>query len=114
MGNRTEKTSCTCQNCGKVFSAPPSQRRKFCSKACVNAWHKQSKTNTGRFLGKGREYELVHIRIKRPIGLKKGFEPELRTVYLAEKYTDYTLGYVIEVNGHRINIRLNECVEVTE
>ena len=32
--------ACKCQHCNKEFFASPSQKRKYCSKACVNKTHK--------------------------------------------------------------------------
>ena len=51
----------------------------------------------------------------RKLDLFPDFVPEVGRVYDAEKYKDahYSMpGYVIVVNGHRVNVRYNECEEV--
>ena len=50
------------------------------------------------------------------IDLFPEFRPEVGALYRAERYAGYAgikqIGYVIQVNGHRVNIRESECVEV--
>lgn len=56
------------------------------------------------------------IQITKKIDLFPEFRPEVGALYRAERYAGYAgikqIGYVIQVNGHRVNIRENECVEV--
>lgn len=42
-GNRSERDGThevTCDQCGKVFVAPRSQKRRFCSRECTNEWQR--------------------------------------------------------------------------
>lgn len=105
-----------CANCGKAFTAPRSQHRKYCSRKCLYAWKKREGPKPG--IRREREWTPVKICVPRPLGLKPEFEPERWKVYDAERYNSMDAqgkhGYVINVNGHRINVRENECVEVEE
>lgn len=69
----------------------------------------------GKPAPKAKKCEHVKIVVVRKIDLFPGFVPEVGKVYDAEKYKDahYSMpGYVIVVNGHRVNVRYNECKEV--
>lgn len=53
------------------------------------------------------------IRITKEIFLYPEFKPELGAEYTAERYQyGKNVGYVVVVNGHRVNVRRNECEEV--
>lgn len=68
--------------------------------------HKTSKPGT-------LPHEKVKIKVTEELTLFDEFEPEKGKVYEAERYNGPgAIGYVIEVNGHRVNIRWNECEEV--
>lgn len=55
----------------------------------------------------------ARIRITKEIFLYPEFKPELGAEYTAERYQyGKNVGYVVVVNGHRVNVRWNECEEV--
>ena len=55
----------------------------------------------------------ARIRITKEIFLYPEFKPEFGAEYTAERYQyGKNVGYVIVVNGHRVNVRWNECEEV--
>jgi len=37
--NQQRKLTTNCEQCGKPFTFPPSQKRRFCSKTCSGKWH---------------------------------------------------------------------------
>lgn len=58
----------------------------------------------------------MDIQVVENIDLFPEYKPAVGRRYRAERYQGYAglkrIGYVIEVNGHRVNVRQEECVEV--
>lgn len=119
--------SFNCDWCGKKVIRqrryrPKAYQHKFCSCKCAAQWqvahgiHSKG-TSTGKTKQPGAlPHTDCNIRITRKIDLFPDFQPEVGVKYRAERYVGYAgvkqIGYVIQVNGHRVNIRENECVEV--
>lgn len=105
-----------CPVCGKsiTYQAWKKNKQKFCSRECVYearraglvscVSYKQSPETT---------FEKCRIKILRQIPIYKNLRPEVGEIYEAEKYSGLGgIGYVISVNGKRINVRADECKEV--
>ena len=77
----------------------------FCSEAC--AWTAHREAVMGRA-------ERVRILITRSIPVYPEMQPVRGRVYPAEKYKYRTnrTGYVVEVNGKRVCVRVDECREI--
>ena len=93
----------TCDACGKTFMRAPSKYKakyNFCSEAC--AWTAHREAVMGRA-------ERVQILITRSIPVYPEMQPVRGRVYPAEKYKT---GYVVEVNGKRVCVRVDECREI--
>lgn len=107
----------TCAGCGKTRKQWREMGRSayFCDKNCYaaarrsGAYTQRYKTNKPGTLS----HETVKIRVIEDLALFDEFEPEKGKIYDAERYNGPgAIGYVIEVNGHRVNIRWNECEEM--
>lgn len=112
-----------CTGCGATVSRNlkrSDQPTHFCCRECYLAWRDRDGDSRHRRSGakpapKAKKCEHVKIAVVRKLDLFPGFVPEVGRVYDAEKYKDahYSMpGYVIVVNGHRVNVRYNECEEV--
>ena len=98
----------TCDACGKTFMRAPSKYKakyNFCSEAC--AWTAHREAVMGRA-------ERVRILITRSIPVYPEMRPVRGRVYPAEKYKYRTnrTGYVVDVNGKRVCVRVDECKEI--
>lgn len=98
----------TCDTCGKTFMRAPSKYKakyNFCSVECSGAAHMA--VATGRA-------DRVQILITRSIPVYPEMRPVCGRVYPAEKYKYRTnrTGYVVEVNGKRVCVRVDECREI--
>lgn len=116
-----------CDWCGKKvrrYQREQSKKyhHKFCSRQCATRWRvahgcssKRVSTNATKKPG-ALPHTDCDIQIAKEIDLFPEFRPEVGAKYRAERYAGYAgikqIGYVIQVNGHRVNIRENECVEV--
>lgn len=112
-----------CAYCGAAFERNPKKvvsEHVCCSKACarkLEAVGRRSRGENHRTQRKGPlPYETVTIRMTKDVDLFPDFRPETGCDYCAERYRGQyglrKIGYVISVNGHRVNIREDECVEV--
>lgn len=104
-----------CPGCGQTVTRvrDPGQSAYFCSKKCYvkaqreGTYVQPKPTSESRFV-------RVKIRITKMLDLFKDFTPDVGKIYDAERYNGSNiLSYVISVNGHRVNIRRDECEEVT-
>ena len=98
----------TCDACGKTFMRAPSKYKakyNFCSEAC--AWTAHRDAVMGRA-------ERVRILITRSIPVYPEMQPVRGRIYPAEKYKYRTnrTGYVVEVGGKRVCVRVDECREI--
>lgn len=98
----------TCDACGKTFMRAPSKYKakyNFCSVECAGVAHMV--VATGRA-------DRVQILITRSIPAYPEMRPVCGKVYPAEKYKYRTnrTGYVVEVNGKRVCVRVDECREI--
>ena len=98
----------TCDACGKTFMRAPSKYKakyNFCSEAC--AWAAHGEAVTGRA-------ERVQILITCSIPVYPEMRPVCGRVYPAEKYKYRTnrTGYVVEVGGKLVCVRVDECREI--
>lgn len=98
----------TCDACGKTFMRAPSKYKakyNFCSEAC--AWAAHGEAVMGRA-------ERVRILITRSIPVYPEMRPVRGRIYPAEKYKYRTnrTGYVVEVGGKRVCVRVDECREI--
>lgn len=98
----------TCDACGKTFMRAPSKYKakyNFCSEAC--AWTAHRDAVMGRA-------ERVRILITRSIPVYPEMRPVCGRVYPAEKYKyrSNRTGYVVEVGGKRVCVRVDECREI--
>ncbi len=58
-------------------------------------------------------YKKVQVRITTQIPVFEALSPTVGRVYDAERYDEYgCIGYVVAINGKRINVRADECKEV--
>lgn len=111
-----------CSYCGKTVTKIISYKPKdisFCDCSCAARWRISHGKYPIGFTMENRgnlPYELVNIQLKSEINLFPEFRPVVGKTYRAERYKGQgdvrQVGYVIDVNGHRVNIRQNECVEV--
>lgn len=111
-----------CAYCGKENSIEwrrGTPKHRFCDRKCAAKW----RTENGMFRPVRREgypgalpHDDVRILITQEIPLFPEFRPNVGDVYDAELYFvrggGKKSGYVIVVNGHRVNIRIGECLEV--
>lgn len=106
-------TKYVCEFCGKEFYHAGRNSRRFCGKTCAGRAILRSNGGSGHKKGK---YTMVKIVVTQDLCLRPGMNPIVGNTYDAERYTtQYSrtgVGYVITVNGHRINVRTDECVEV--
>lgn len=107
-----------CETCGNQFTAEvyPNSNRRFCSPRCAGIEACRAKGRDGS-KGYGKLAAVpCKIIVRHPLGLFPGFEPTVGKIYNAAKHNvqgkGQKIGYVIEVNGHRINVRANECIEI--
>lgn len=111
-----------CDYCGKEFTRKREYREsthRFCSRACSARWVSAKGQTLKTFTMENRgtlPHDDVNVRITADLDLFPGYRPNVGSVYKAERYQGQggskLIGYVIAVNGHRVNIRQNECVEV--
>lgn len=111
-----------CANCGKEIIRNvkrPERPRAFCCYTCAAKWRVDHGQYQMGFTMENRgtlPYDDVKIRVTKDLDLFPDYRPKVGDVYKAERYQGQNLskviGYVIAVNGHRVNIRQNECVEV--
>lgn len=112
-----------CDYCGKTFIRTSKLVRSehvCCSRRCaryLEAAERQKRGENHRTQRKGPlPHDDVKIKITKQIDLYSDYAPAVGAVYDAERYRFvdrvHLVGYVICVNGHRINIRQGECVEV--
>lgn len=95
----------TCDTCGKMFLRVPSRykaKHNFCSKEC-----------SGKAAVAERA-DHVQILITQSIPVYPEMRPVRGRVYHAEKYKYRTnrAGYVVEVGGKRVCVRVDECREI--
>lgn len=98
----------TCDACGKIFLRAPSRctaKCNFCSEECARAAHRAAVM---------RRADCVRVLITRTIPVYPEMRPVCGRVYPAEKYKYRTnrTGYVVEVNGKRVCVRVDECREI--
>lgn len=112
-----------CKNCGEIAvrtGKSAHKGQKFCCLSCAAKWrtsHVQQVHKTFTMDNRGTlPYDDVNVRITADLDLFPGYRPNVGSVYKAERYQGQggskLIGYVIAVNGHRVNIRRDECVEV--
>lgn len=110
-----------CDYCGATVTRERkhgSYPHRFCGYSCAAKWRaKNGCAPTGpRSVAGGLPHKNVRIRMTKELELFPEFRPECGETYPAERYAGQggirRPGYVICVNGHRINIRADECVEV--
>lgn len=104
-----------CAICGKVFTRPCKPRadgRYLCSLACAGAWRKRHPICAGK--RRDRAWEDVRVLITRTIPVYPEMRPVCGRVYPAEKYQyrSNRTGYVVEVGGKRVCVRVDECREI--
>lgn len=106
-------TKYVCEFCGKEFYRAGRNSRRFCGKEC--AGRAILPPSGGKQTQKDR-YTAVKIVVTQDLCLRPGMNPIVGNTYDAERYkAQYSqrgVGYVITVNGHRISVRADECVEV--
>lgn len=116
-------TTFQCAYCGKVETKERMRSKSgqnFCSRQCAGKWRAANGMMPKRFGAYKREppeHDIVGIRVTAMLEeLFQDFRPVTGREYRAERYKlqgmAKKVGYVIDVNGHRVNIRQNECVEV--
>ena len=107
-----------CPVCGREVTVTRKREQKtyFCGLECYNFAR-----NNGMWkqtLNQSEPGDLVHhdvkIKITREVPLFPEMRPKVGEIYAAERYEGRFPSYVIAVNGRRINIRYNECMEVKE
>ena len=111
-----------CDYCGNEFTRNhkyPESAHSFCCYQCAAKWRVENGRHNAGFTMENRgtlPYDDVKIRVTKDLDLFPDYRPRVGDVYKAERYQGQNLskliGYVIAVNGHRVNIRQNECVEV--
>lgn len=112
-----------CEYCGAEVTKQLKHRNdapRFCCQSCAGKWRAANGMVPVGFGIKKRgklPYDIVKIRVTKTLEeLFQVFRPDVGREYQAEKYKGQgavkSVGYVIDVNGHRVNIRQNECVEV--
>lgn len=112
-----------CAYCGETFERKPTSvvsKNVCCSRTCARKLEAVGRRNRGESHRTQRKgplpYETVTIRMTKDVDLFPDFRPETGSEYCAERYRGQCglrkNGYVISVNGHRVNIREDECVEV--
>lgn len=103
-----------CQMCGNTFIQTNHNKKnqKYCCRECADNARRRGALSCKNF-PQGMPYTTVKIEITKAIPIFKYLRPQVGAVYEAERY-DCTgaLGYVIEINGKKINIRQDECKEV--
>lgn len=119
------KITFVCANCGIVFTKERrkcTRNRRFCCRKCAGLWQSKHRKGDSPFKVKTPDeprpprYDVVDIRVTEPLDVFPEYRPTVGRRYRAERYQGYAglkrIGYVIEVNGHRVNVRQEECVEV--
>lgn len=112
-----------CDYCGATFSRDERNvvsKHVCCSRSCarkLEAFKRRERGENHRPQRKGAlPHEDVRVKVTKMIDLYPDYMPAVGQIYDAEKYhlvgREHLVGYVISVNGHRINIRKDECVEV--
>lgn len=110
-----------CARCGKVFQRAPYRMKNaekfYCSKRCsaVTAAENCEREGEGIFKKKIHPTQ-TRIRIMTRIPVFQKLQPKVGAVYDALKFEARYGGhggYVIESGGKKINVRLDEAVEVT-
>ena len=108
-----------CHGCGKTVTKAVNDdgaKHRYCSTECYTAYRrKHAKNKYKAYCGThdAKTCRKARIRITKDIFLFPEFKPELGAEYTAERYQyGENVGYVIVVNGHRVNVRWNECEEV--
>ena len=115
----TEVITFVCPGCGKTVTARrrPGKSAYFCNMGCYVAARTSGAWRQPRTTAPNAPGSLPHkdamIRITADIDLYRDFKPQKGKIYKAERYDGPgMMGYVITVNGHRVNIRWDECEEV--
>ena len=116
------KITFACDYCGTVVTKKRGKKaaaHSFCSYTCAAKWRiangrvRQSydMNNRGKL-----PHDMVDIKVTEVIDLFPVCRPVVGKQYRAERYKGQgnpdRIGYVINVNGKRINIRMDECEEV--
>ena len=108
-----------CHGCGKTVTKAVNDdgaKHRYCSTECYTAYRrKHAKNKYKAYCGThdAKTCRKARIRITKEIFLYPEFKPEFGAEYTAERYQyGKNVGYVIVVNGHRVNVRRNECEEV--
>lgn len=102
-----------CPTCGKtfIFDENLSPNRRFCDKACqVKHICRHAATGAKK---RRQDYTEVTIQITQALNIFPELCPTVGRKYKAEKYCDRNgTGYVI-MTKKRINVRADECREVS-
>lgn len=100
--------SYTCDYCGSPFTrqnrASETQLR-FCGLNCRDRYNAEKQRI---------RYSKTRIRITKAMNIFPELAPKIGAEFAAEHYKNgaKSLGYVIEINGKRINVRCDECIEI--
>lgn len=108
-----------CPNCGESITRrlKNGYRHIFCGPECYHAYMKkqeQARDSAKPERLKARKWDGIMIRITELLPVFAEFQPAVGAVYSSEKYQyrSERPGYVVTVNGHRVNVRWNESMEV--
>ena len=119
-----KKVTFQCLTCGRWVTRvrEESAGKLYCSFECANlARSRSSREEAGkRYTNKAGDlpHDMVQIVITAEIPVFPQFRPAVGKIYSAERYrnsrTSDATGYVIVVNGTRVNVREGECRVVRE
>lgn len=109
-----------CARCGKVFQRAPYRmnhaKKFYCSKRCSAVTAAENCEREGKWVFKKKIFPTqTRIRIITSIPVLRELQPKVGAVYDALKFEARYGGhggYVIESGGEKINVRLDEAVEV--
>ncbi len=107
-----------CPTCGKLITrrTKNTNKRVFCTPECYHAYRDPQKKKHVKLgaAAKPKRTDGVRVIITKVLPIYADFRPTPGRIYIAEKYESHRAptGYVIDVNGHRVNVRKDECKEV--
>lgn len=107
-----------CPTCGKLITrkAKNTSKRVFCTPECYHAYRDPQKKKHVKLgaAAKPKRTDGVKVIITKALPIYADFRPIPGKTYIAEKYECHRAptGYVVSVNGHRVNVRKDECKEV--
>lgn len=98
-----------CDYCGRPFVRDQKVRNQklvFCSMNCRS----KSCARARKLL----PHTIARIRITQALDVYPQCAPKIGAEYTAERYDNGSnrTGYVIEIDGKRINVRCYECIEI--